>query len=334
MEHHITIDTLKRRLLIERIASVCVILALIAGWAFSGSGSEKAFILIDGEPVACLASEQDARQVIDKVKRSTGVTAAEVQFKKEVSIARAPRSANLTDRSKAERMVEKEGRPLVPKWAIIADGKPVVAVADREMAGEVLDLAKFRFGSKVKNLVEEPQFAEDVTVDIASVELSMYFDDADGAMEYLFAKKKSVPRDATYKVKKGDVASVIAERHRLSLKQLAALNPSKSLEHLQIGDKLNVKQYEMPKPKLTVVVRDQIEEKKRIDPPVHKVSSARLYSGQTKTLSEGESGLKKVKVARIYENGRLAGKEVIEEVVLKQPEPRRIACGIRPRPAW
>ena len=72
----------------------------------------------------------------------------------------------------------------------------------------------------------------------------------------------------------------------------------------------------------------------QMPPPVQRVSSAKLYTGKMMELSPGRPGKRHVKAACIYENGRKVGYEITDELILKEPQPRRIAVGITPRPQW
>ncbi len=221
--------------------------------------------------------------------------------------------------------------PVVPKWAILVDGKPAVAVPSRTAAGEVLDMAKLKFGKLAKNLVEEPQFKQKVSVDIVSVDPAIYRSSPQDAVDFLFAAPQPKSEDAVYVVKKGDLAGEIAARHGLKLKELWDMNAGTNLHHLQIGDKVRVKQTTNAAPKLTVVVRDQSERTESVPPPVQRVSSTNLYIGKSCQLSPGSAGRRRVKVATIYENGVRTGSEILQEETIHQPTPRTVAEGIKPR---
>ena len=322
----------RKELFVHRIVTCLLVLLLFSSWIHGRIGSNKAFVLVNGKPVACLASEVEARELLQNIKRRTGCDPSEIQFREDVVIARAPRDARVVSRHRAENAIRSAISLAVPRWAIIVDGKPVVAVPSRSDAGEVLELAKARFGRQAKNLCEEPQFKEKVTVDMALVPPSIYKKTPEEAISYLFDCKGVETEEDTYVVKQGEVASQIAERFGLSLKELWSMNPGMNLNGLQIGDKLRVKRAVNQKPKLTVIVRDQSERIEKIPPPTHRVSSARMYLGKTAQLSPASPGLRKVKVATVYENGQRVGVEVLEEEILKEPVPRCIVEGIKPRP--
>ena len=288
-------------------------------------------IVVDGKPIVCVPSEQEAKGVLQEVKRKTGCDPAEIEFKQEVRVALAPRNARAVSRHMAVRVVQHALSPVAPRWSIIVDGKPIVAVPDRKTAGDVLEMAKTKFGQMVQNLAEEPQFKENVTVDVAAIDPALYCKTAGQAVKLIFDNKRPVRKDAIYTVEKGDIASSIAARNSLSLDDLESLNPSVDLVHLQIGDKIKIKETQAAKAKLTVVVRDQTSRIEKMPAPVQRVSSTTLFAGKTVELSQGTSGKRQVKIATIYENGRKVGREILEEIVLREPTPRRIAVGIKPR---
>lgn len=330
MDHEETIRGLRLRLRIERSVALAVALVLIGWWAYGHFTSSKSLIIVDGKPLVCVSSQQDATEILDKIKSRTGCNPSEIEFRQAVSVARAPRDAHSVSRHKAMRVMLRAISPVVPRWAIIAGGKPVVALPSREAAGDTLELAKLKFGKLAANLAEEPQFKENVTVDIAAVEPAIYRKTPEAAVKLLFAESKPVTADSIYVVQNGDVASAIAYRHGTKLDELWAMNPGLNLNHLQIGDKIRVKVTGVPQPKLTVVVRDLRERVETIPAPIRRVSSARLYTGKSIELSPGRSGQRRVKAAVIYENGRKIGSEIVEEEILREPKPRRIAIGIKP----
>jgi uncharacterized protein YabE (DUF348 family) len=53
--------------------------------------------------------------------------------------------------------------------------------------------------------------------------------------------------------------------------------------------------------------------------------------GKSTVLSSGKSGQRQIKVATIYENGKITGSEIMSEDILREASPRRIAKGIKPR---
>lgn len=332
MNKEVDLVTLKKKLVAYRFATAFLALILVCSWIHGKISNDKALVLVNGKPVACLASEKEARELLQNLKSRSGCNPSEAQFKEDVVIARAPRDAKPVSRYRAENAIRSAISLAISKWAITVDGKPVVAVPSRSAAGEVLELAKMRFGKLAKNLCEEPQFKEDVAVEYMLVPPNIYKKTPEEAVEFLFDTREVQRKEDIYIVQSGDVASEIAKRFGLTLEELWSLNPDKNLNRLQIGDRIRIRKPVRPSPKLTVIVRDQSERIERIPPPVHRISSARLYAGKSVEISPGRPGLRKVKIATVYENGHKVGIEVLEEQILKEPIPRQIAEGIKPRP--
>lgn len=319
-----------RRRLAACIAAVIAIGAL--GW--TQFRATKSVIQVDGKSVACLPSENDARQVLQDIKCASGCDPEEVEFRQKVVVARAPREAQPVSRHRALHLVRTAVSPVVMRWCVIVDGVPVVAVPDQKVGGEVLDLAKLKFGCLVKNLAEEPQFKQNVKVDVAAICPSMYRRTADAALDLIFAEPEVRTEEGVYEVRKGDVAGAIAVRHGIKLSEIQALNPGINIERLQIGDRLRIKALKHGPPKLVVVVRDMNTRVESVRPPVRKVSSAQMYAGKTALVSPGSWGKRNVRAVDIYENGRKVGYEIIEEETIESPSARIIAVGIKPRPTW
>jgi hypothetical protein len=294
----------------------------------------KSIISVDGKRVACLRSESDAHEVLRQIKSSSGCDPTEVEFRQNVLVERAPSDAQPVSRHRALTIVRTAVSPVVCRWSIIVDGRPVVAVPSRKTAGEVLDLAKLKFGQLAKNLAEEPQFKQNVKVDMAAVSPSIYRDNAEAALALVFEKPAPKLDDSVYVVQNGDMACSIAAHHDLTVDALQAANPGVDLVHLGIGDRLHMKAAKTTPPKLTVIVRDLDVRVEPAPPPIRRVSSAKLYVGKTSVVSPGKWGRRQVRTADIYENGRKVGSEVMQEETLDPPSPRIIAAGIKPRPTW
>ncbi|MEN6581378.1 MAG: LysM domain-containing protein, partial [Armatimonadota bacterium] len=286
MDNEQVIRNLRLQLLIERIVVAVIAFTLVASWGIGRIKNSKSMILVDGKPIACVSTKSDAEVLLREIKSKTGCSLSEIGFKQQVMVARAPRDAQVMSRHKAMRAVQSAVSPVVPKWSIIVDGVPVVAVPSRKMAGEVLELAKMKYGSMVENLAEEPQFKENVTVDVAAIDPSLYCTSAEEAVKVMFSPSR-VKKDETYTMRNGDVAAVIASRMGIRLDDLIAMNPGKDLARLQIDDQIRIRGMASSKPRITIVVRDLSERDETFRAPEQHVSSASLFVGKSVELSPG-----------------------------------------------
>lgn len=331
MDNEKIIRSLRLQLLVERLIIAVIALTLLTTWGVARYKSGKSVIIVDGKAIACVPSQQDAEVVLSEIKSSAGCNPSEVEFQQDVRVARAPRDAEPVSRHRALCEIRRVVCALAPRWSIIVDGKPAVALPDKKTAGDTLELAKMKFGSMVKNLAEEPQFKQKVSVDIAAVPLRICCKTAQEAVDMLFSDQPAVKTDAVYTVENGDMAVSIARKNGISLEELEKLNPGVKLERLQIGDKLNIKAAKSAGARLTVVVRDLTESVETVPAPVQQITSASLRVGKSKLLSPGRSGERRVQKATVFENGTEVGTEIISEEMIREPSPRRIAQGIKNR---
>lgn len=314
---------------------ICASIILVTGVFFAFVKNNKSVIMVDGKSVVCVSSAGEAKNVIETIKSKSAQDTSQVNFQQNIRVASAPRTAHTVSRHMAVSRLERYVSPVIAKLAIIADGKPVVAVADKKTAGKVLELAKLRYGSKAKNLMEEPQIKESISIDTAAVSPELYKKTPEQALNYIFSPAaKAQKTQGIYVVKKGDVATSIAKRHHLKTRDLWNLNPNINLNRLSIGDKIKINKIQKNKPRLTVIVRDLIQRTEHFKAAPQKVSSASLYVGKSVLLDPGSTGLRDVKISVIYENGSKVGTELVEENVIREAIPRQVAVGIKPRPNW
>lgn len=330
MDQDKLIRSLKLQLRLER-ASIALVVFIFIGWWAVGNFAGRAYVITaDGKPLAYVATHEAAERVIAQVKGAVaGAKPADVSFKESVEIRKAPSDVDVAPEDDAVKSVLGKVSLRVKKHAILVEGVPAVAVDSEEDAGAVLEAAKARFGSMVESLMEEPQFKEQVDVRRMPVDLVLYQPKIDDAVNELFSGGSG---SSVYAVASGDVASRIAMRHGMSLSDLEALNPSKNLARLQIGQELRVsKTGNSGKRKLTVVVRNRESKTEQIPYRTESISSVRMFAGKESELSPGRNGLRQVVLATSYENGIRVGSEIVEETIIRNPVPRRVAVGIRPR---
>jgi LysM repeat protein len=213
------------------------------------------------------------------------------------------------------------------KYAILVDGTPIAAVGSEEDAGAVLEAIKSRYGSMVKHLMEEPQFKQDVKVQLMAADKRICYATVDEAVDAIAAKGSG---SGVYTVSNGDIAGSISDRFHMTLSELKSLNGGKKLDKLKIGDQIRVSRtHASKKAGLVVIVRDQESETEMLPFHTEMVSSMQLRPGKQHLLNEGRNGLRKVVRAVTYENGIRTGMEVVDEKMIRPAVPRRVAVGIK-----
>ncbi|GAM13275.1 M23 family metallopeptidase [Mesobacillus selenatarsenatis] len=252
-------------------------------------------------------------------------------------------TSEVLDVLKDELTVQAEGS------ALVIDGKPVAYVKDQEAAKEVLralmleyvteeELAEVESRKETPNLpVPEVKENETRILDVRfTQEVSQAEEKVDPVKvltveEAVQLLKKGTLEEQKYQVKEGDVLGNIANSHNLKLAELLSLNEGLTEDVvLKPGQELNVT---VLKPFVEVVVDRQVYEQKEVPFEREVKEDSSMFKGDTKTMQEGQVGMKGVTSSLTEQNGRMIKKEVIKETVLKEPVKEIIVKGTKVVPS-
>jgi len=315
---------------LKKIIIVLIILVVVSALVyFIYTNSTKAEIFIGGNKITTVKNKTVAEKITSEIKKEYEVKyKKDISFTKEIKIIRGGTSKTIS-KEKAEKLIRLELKPAISSTAVIADGVPSCGLPNKEEAGKLLSMAKERFNPSDGNVIEEPEFKENIIINETLLDPEIYFKNAEDAFAYLFENKKKYKENDYYEVKKGDTASHIAKKHQMKISLLKELNPSANIVKIKPGDRILVKKDIEFKPPFTVIVRKEIEKVEIVPYKTTKVSSAALHSGKSKVLFSGKNGKKKTKYAVLYENGKKVSSEIIEENYITLPIDRQIAVGIK-----
>lgn len=136
-----------------------------------------------------------------------------------------------------------------------------------------------------------------------------------------------------YTVQNGDTLWAIAQKNDLTFKELCALNtnfkgtPLTETSNIQVGDQLIVTKQEA-----TLEVRiTKIEVRQEEIPFSTETTQSNEYTkGTTKTLQEGENGLRNVTLKNVYDtNGALVEQTVLSTETVKEPVTKKVVVGTK-----
>ncbi len=139
--------------------------------------------------------------------------------------------------------------------------------------------------------------------------------------------------EKTYTVQTGDTLWAIAQKNNLTFRELCALNPSFKGEQLtensniQVGDQLIVTKKEA----MLEVRITKIEIKQEEIPYSTETTQSNEYTkGTTKTLQEGENGLRNVTMKNVYDtDGNLLEQSVLSTETVKEPVNKKVVVGTK-----
>lgn len=135
-----------------------------------------------------------------------------------------------------------------------------------------------------------------------------------------------------YVVKEGDCLSSIAEKYNLYMAEILAMNPGLTAESvIGIGDHITVT---VPKPELSVVVKEQQTYQEAYNADVQYVYNDSKYTSEIKVLNEGTPGQRQVTAVVTYQNGSEVSREVVNENIIQEAVSRVVEQGTIVPPSY
>lgn len=330
MDADAQLQQLRRRLQGERGFFLSLLILLAVLFYFTALAHRVYAILVDGVEWVYVGNEPTARAVVDEVLRQKAASirppqtdgkAPDAIFAQEVTwrpVLR--RGRRLATAPEARELLARAVDVKVLAAVILSNGQVLVGLPKPLDAEEALNILKARYAEQVKVLVAEPRFKEKVTIEERYVRQEQWVSSVEEAVRVL----SQGPAEARfYRVRAGDVAERIAQKHGLTLRQLQALNPDQDLDHLRIGETLRLTSY---RPLLTVVVVEEKTWTQEVPYPTREIRRNSLAPGQRRVHRVGRPGLERVRVYLTYENGQRVGrKEEREE--LRPPVEEEVFVG-------
>jgi LysM repeat protein len=222
-------------------------------------------ILVDRQPVATVENLADARALLRSVQDQDAGTAyissGDPLFKQTVQLVRVPASTPLDSDDTAKNKLASALRVTVLADLITIDGKPFVALPDKETAQATLDSVRNHYADMPPNdpLVEKPSFQEHVEIDRERVSSSLIKQTPGQAAPLLWTP----PQAKTYAVQLHETGWSIARKFHMAFADFLRANSGRDINHLAPGDTVAVSQ---TYPALTVIVKKRSQEQEQIIP--------------------------------------------------------------------
>ena len=143
---------------------------------------------------------------------------------------------------------------------------------------------------------------------------------------------KESQKNEIYEVQSGDTLSTIANNHGLYVKDVVALNSGLTENTvLQIGDEIIIT---VPQPELTVMTVEQSTYEEEYYGEVEYVYNDDWYTTKSVVLQEEEAGYHEVTALITKRNGTEESREMINEVVIKEPVCKIVEKGTQTPPTY
>lgn len=206
---------------------------------------------------------------------------------------------------------------------IIINHKPVLAVANKNVAQQLLDQFKAYYVQKYPGeQIQDVRFSDEVALMQQQVSINQVVPAANAMA--LLQQGQNQPDD--YVVKNGDSLWSIARKYNLLVSDLLNANPQISTSPLHNGEKLYLN---TTRPLVGVLVISSQVANETITRAVQVQADNNLWRGQTRVLQPGADGLAEVHYQIVRLNGLALKRDVLTSKVLKQPQPRLVAEGMQ-----
>ncbi|WP_138753996.1 M23 family metallopeptidase [Paenibacillus sinopodophylli] len=129
-----------------------------------------------------------------------------------------------------------------------------------------------------------------------------------------------------YTVQAGDCVGCIAQKFDISPEVIYKNNAWIKDDKITIGDVLDLT---VLQPELTVKTVENLVEVETIEPPVEIKKNADMRVGESKTISEGSAGSKRMTYLITKQNGYVVSEELLTKEVIKEATPKIVERGTK-----
>ncbi|MNZ63893.1 Murein hydrolase activator NlpD precursor [compost metagenome] len=129
-----------------------------------------------------------------------------------------------------------------------------------------------------------------------------------------------------YTVQKGDCIGCIAQKFDISPQVIYENNPWIKDDKITVGDVLDLT---VLQPELTVKTVETLVEIEAIDPPVEVKQNAEMRVGESKTISEGTPGEKRMTYRIVKQNGYVVTEELLTKEIIKEATAKVVERGTK-----
>ncbi|MCL2496347.1 MAG: peptidoglycan DD-metalloendopeptidase family protein, partial [Clostridiales bacterium] len=314
----------------QRIITTAVVCLCCAFLIFGGikvvSASTAAYqIVVDGEELATLTSEKEARAAINKfLEDQADDMGFPVVCGDNVSIAKvSSRDAVYYSTKEATAMLAENVEVLAKAVAICINSQPVMYVRDEETARAAVELSKRNYGDTDMEDVESVSVLEQVRVIASNVEPSQILSMEEATNMLLYGDSKV---EFHFVETEGETFDYIAHRYGITVADIQAANPNTDSTNMAVGEAVLISRAE---PLINIQVKRVIMTQEKVAYSTERRDNNQLPRGETKIIVEGEPGLEKVTTELIERNGVVASANRVSAVTLLEPVNRVEEFGTR-----
>ena len=214
----------------------------------------------------------------------------------------------------------------VKAYGIYIDGKKAGAVANKEVAADVLgDIKDIYASGKKGSEVIEAVITDDIEIKKSNTDV----EDIKTRDEMVEILCTSGTKETTHTVVVGETLSDIATDYGLQEKDILSTNENIDPKKLEVGSPILIIQ---KAPLLSVKVTEKRTYDQTIEYEVEEKKTDELYRGTTRIERKGENGSSHIVEETVYVNGEVSDNRVISKEVTKEPVAKIVSVGTAKTP--
>ena len=318
----------RRKGVLTGMLALCAALLLVAA-VYSYHAGFGYVVTIDGAEVAFLA-KSDLKELTAFIDQLTDD--AEIAF--QMQVMRNETLDFVEDRRPGEHQsiaaVKDELRQRLSfstyGYILTVDGRETVALKSVDDYDRVLRMMKKSYAAERENAVLKDFVIQE---EIDFIKRPVQPDEIVSVEEAANILLTGLPQRKTHLVARGDSLWSISRAHNISMAALEAANPQIINRQLKPNDELNLVTVE---PLVNVLTVEEVTVTEKIPFTTKYVKDNKLYTSQTKVLTNGKMGEKEVTYLITVENGQETARRVVKETVLSEPVDKVVAKGTAAAP--
>ncbi len=323
---HITISKNKKTIIknLSVLGAGALLMVIIFAWATDYEYSYH------GRPLGIVEEQRDVIEILElaseELSKEYG-TNIQIDAEEDISFRVVTSYGKEVDnQDKVLQKLTYMGELNAEACAIVADGKTLVIVENKDVAKAVLEDIKSIFVTDSDSVeYEYIGFAEKITLESCSVELKNISGRAAAVN-----KLRSGGQQATdYIVKDGDTVYGICEKLGLSLSELEALNPNLDVTLIHAGDALKV---EREIPLVTIETVAVVTYAESIPYKTEYEKSSYYFEGEKVVRRAGTKGKASVVARQTKQNGEIIDSVELKRETIIEPVSKIVVKGTKPTP--
>ncbi len=294
-----------------------IAVAILITFACTFSLSTSYAVVIDGKTMGQISSATALNQAMaaakEKAQQESGMEITSSYNTVETKINHSLFASKM-DNQELAALLDEKVEWLAPGATLsVNNGEYQFAVATEEEGQKVLEQLKEEATANLGDaVVKSVDFQEEVSLEAGNVKVSE-IQSSSKILEEIKAGKEEVK---THVVEEGESFWMIANNNDLSVDELQKLNSDIVPEKLQIGQEISLTKLE---PLVSVVVTKEVTVEETIAHSTEYKDTSKLLKGESKVVTKGSDGKKKVTYEVKEANGATLEKEVVKEVVVAEP---------------